>query len=364
MKYVMIDEIFPQYEQMVAEDVDCLYYARKDYLEVLQKMVGGRIVIFCAIDNHDVLMAALPAIIKQGKWGPVMNSLPFFGSNPGIIFSPSVDEYKREGVVEELLSLYWSATNNNFLSVVLIESPFNKFSSVYRMFMHRPEVNHTDFIDPRIGMRTVLPIKGDIMDIYHTKTRNLVRKAIKEGVKVGIVDQLNQFQEIFEIHKKNMSAIGAPVKPDLFIDFMKAKLIDRQDDMVVYKAVHPQNESIIAGLVVFIHNQTAEYFMPVIKEEYRSIAPVNLVIYAAMNDLRERGVKYWNWGGTKLPEQQGVYHFKERFGAEQGNYSYYIKATFNKLIEEQVTPRDLSVEYPYCYVVPYLYLNDFYRGEE
>ncbi|MDD4931644.1 MAG: peptidoglycan bridge formation glycyltransferase FemA/FemB family protein [Candidatus Colwellbacteria bacterium] len=294
------------------------------------------------------MVGALPFLIKKGALGEVANALPFFGSNPGIIIDPKLDNELKKEIKKGLVTVFWRVTES-FFSACLIEKPFDPDFDLYNVrYNGRIEQGEGIFTDKRIGMMTRIPEKGEVINIYHSKTRNLVKKAIKEGLIVERTRDINDLEQIIEIHKKNMMAIGAPYKPMSFFAWLKRKIGDL--DTMIYKAVHPKDGSIIAGLVLFVHNQTAEYFMPVIKEEARIMAPLNLIIYKAMSDLQKRKVGLWNWGGTATEGQEGVAHFKRRFGAEEVLYYYHIRTKAKNLV---MTPQELSKEYKYFYVLPY-----------
>ena len=70
---------------------------------------------------------------------------------------------------------------------------------------------------------------------------------------------------------------------------------------------------VIAALLVFLYNQPAEYYTPVILNEYRPLQPMSGLIYQAMQEAITCGMKWWNWGGT-WKSQDGVYRFKKSWG--------------------------------------------------
>ena len=320
--------------------VDCCrtanYFAHWDYLTMIQKVTGGNIILFLVYDDDDKLIGALPAITKNGKYGKVINSLPFYGSNPGLIAL----ENRSAGIKNFLINMFWSISES-YLSSVLIESFMEPHKEIYNNYP-------CTFFDSRISLYNVLPDNPvELINMYHSKTRNLVRKAEKAGVIVTLEKKYKKaIKQIEDIHVENMQSIGASPKPGKFFDWLE-KGCDFSN-IRVYTAKF--NREVIAGLILFIHNITADYYMPAIKPEWRHIAPLNLVIYRAMTDCITHYVKYWNWGGTTLPGQDGVYHFKKRFGAQESIYRYFIRTSNNIT---QYSKQQLSEEYPYFYVIPY-----------
>jgi len=337
------------YSDFINHSPDSSYFSRYEYLELIAAITGGKIVIFFAMQDDNEVIGVLPAIVKNGKWGAVVNSLPFYGSNPGIVVKKennwSIGAFRE--VKKFLLDAFWQTPG--FFSATLIEPPFEKDGDLY-------DQHSATFMDHRTGLITFLPSsQSEILDLYHSKTRNLVRKAEKAGVKVISNHLLPEVKSdlisiIEMIHVENMQAIGAPDKPGKFFDWIEQKYRAGDQAIKIYTGIH--KKEIIAGLIVLVHNQTAEYFMPIIKTQYRNLAPLNIVIYHAMKELVAQGITKWNWGGTKLPGQEGVYHFKKRFGASECIYRYFIR-TSSKITGGSYTRQAILEEYPYFYIVPF-----------
>ena len=62
-----------------------LIYYSPNYLKFLGSFINVRNISKVAIDNKNQIMGFLPLLCKSGPYGDVINSLPFFGSNGGII---------------------------------------------------------------------------------------------------------------------------------------------------------------------------------------------------------------------------------------------------------------------------------------
>lgn len=342
-----------EYRNLVDGNPMVLYYANPCYLEMLKKITGGKLLLVSMIEDGRMI-AAIPVIYKEGKYGKVFNFLPFWGSNPGIIWDRNILPPRARLIAKHLIEVFWQMTATSF-STTLIGNPFDPFLDLYDI---TDEVG-SDFIvyqTPRIGMMT--PIINDeklLMDSFHQKTRNMIRKGQKSATAVHWSPIF--IPEIQKIHQENMATIGAPAKPDSLFDW----LLTMPEGLNVY-ALECQNE-IAAGLILLRQKSIVEYFMPVIRKEFRHLAPLNFLIFKAMIDQAKQGSTFWNWGGTSLPSQQGVYRFKSRFGAIEGGYKYHTRI---KGVDARLTRAEIEREYPYFYVIPFDQLptsNDFY-GEE
>ncbi len=152
---------------------------------------------------------------------------------------------------------------------------------------------------------------------------------------------------IRDIHKENMAAIGGKPKPDRFFALVERHFLP-ETDYNIYTA--SKNGRLIAGLLVFYFNRTVEYFTPVVEAEFRNLQPLSLLIYHAMIEAAQRGLTWWNWGGTWVT-QEGVYRFKKRWGTIDKEYTYYTKINNPDIYKK--TKEDLLRHYDYFYVIDF-----------
>lgn len=110
------------------------------------------------------------------------------------------------------------------------------------------------------------------------------------------------------------------------------------------------DEKKIGALLLFYYNETVEYFTPAAVSKYRNIQALPLIIYQAMCKANAKGYKWWNWGGTWLT-QDGVYKFKNKFGAIDKEYNYFIKINNEDIYSS--TKKELLEEYDNFYVIPF-----------
>jgi hypothetical protein len=297
---------------------------------------------FIAIEDGEII-GALPSFMKKGKIGPVLNSLPWFGSNPGIVTDSMEAFYMLLQAFENTAK--WT---DCFSSTII--SPPNQDQEIYENYFDNKEV----FCDYRTGLITQLPefknyeqFATDLMKKFHQKTRNQIVKAI-QNCKVYESYGEDDWEFLIKTHKENMKAVGAFPKEKEF-GIIK-KNFKSGVDYRLYVALANDNQERCGALLVENFNQTVEYIVPAVKVEYRHLNPMNLLVFSAMGDAAQKGFKYWNWGGTKLPQQGGVYHFKKRFGAGELEYKYYTR--IHGYLSFDITKKWLNDNYPYFFVMP------------
>ncbi len=339
-----------EYEDFLLSHEESLFNASLLSREFLKAMCPGAIpYYFIAIDDGRIV-GALPSFLQKGKLGSVLNALPWYGSNPGVVADNHEAFYLLLQAFDN--TAHWT---DCFSSTFI--SPPNQNQDMYEYFFERKEV----FCSDRIGLITELPrfetpeqFANDLLKRIHQKTRNQTLKSARLCVPYETYTP-DDWVFLAETHKENMKAVGAVPKSREF-QIIKENFKQKKDYALYVSLTNDDKAERTAALLVEYYNKTAEYITPAIKAEHRNLCSMNLLILAAMGDAAQKGYKYWNWGGTSLPSQEGVYHFKKRFGANESHYRYYTQIykplTFNP------TKKWLTENYPYFFVLPYDLLDD------
>lgn len=300
--------------------------------------------IYATID--DKIVGVLPSILIRGKYGPVLNSLPWYGSNPGVIAN---DQFIEKSLLDQFLNI---AEWTDCLSATVISRPFQSLES-YEYF-------DWNFTAERIGMITKLPkwknaeqFGIDLFKKLHSKTRNQLRKSMK-NVNCFVDNSQIAFNFLAKTHKENMLAVGAPYKEREFAVLNNA--FSENPTYLLTVAREKRTDEYSAGLLLKYYNKTVDYMTPAIVKEKRNLNPLHYLIYLQMKVAASQGFEYWNWGGTMPTGMDGVLRFKRRWGADECKYMYYTK--MRHALPKDVTADDLLAEYPYFYVLPFDILNN------
>lgn len=331
-----------QYDSLLTSDPHTLMYASSAYRDVLDHFLVARPRYLIARKGGE-MQAALPCFLSApGTYGAVLNSLPFYGSNGGVVPASAPPE-ARAALLNAFFEL---AHEQQCAAATIIVSPFDESVSAYE------ERIQPDFVDMRIGQLTPLPQnRTDREDLllrsFHGKTRNLVRKGGKNDFQVRRQATVETFEFLEATHMQSMRALGRQAKPSAFFRAVRKRLTEGKE-FGVYTAFH-QDEP-VAALLLLYFNRTVEYFLPVVKKEFRAAQPLSLLIFRAMVDAAGRGYAWWNWGGT-WPNQDSLYHFKNRWGTQDKNYYYYVKLWRPEL--RTLSKDDLLSMYPYFFTIPF-----------
>lgn len=336
-----------KYNKFLLENKHTLLYHSFQYKELLENFLESNSRYLLAIDQDDNILGAFPLMIsKSGQFGPVINSLPFYGSNGGVIVSPKISAELQSEIKTALLKRSLDLVQNlNCAAMVIITNPFEDDITFYK------EKFPYHFTDKRIGQITKLPdheedFESNLMQIFQRPRPQNIRKAIKSGVEHYSSNTIDALKLVHDLHRKNILAIGGLPK-----EFRFFKMILEHFNETEFKVyIAHLNGNPIAAVLLFYYNQVIEYFTPAIDEDKRNYQPLALLIFEAMKDGIKCGYRYWNWGGTWL-SQKGVYDFKKRWGTVDYAYHYFIYVNNRKLLES--SKNSLLRDYPNYYVLPF-----------
>ncbi|MFP5379735.1 MAG: hypothetical protein ACLGHP_08320, partial [Vicinamibacteria bacterium] len=182
-------------ERFVAGHPEGLIYYTPAFRRYLLAVAGGECRGRLAFEDG-ALTGVLPVLVKGGPYGPVLNSLPFFGSNGGALTTTAAADAALRGEYDRLAAACASA--------VWVSHPFVDVAPP----------SHT-ITDERIAQWTPLTHgePGTLTGVESSARRN-VQKARAEGVTVRETPEALGFLEA--THRENMAAIGGRAKPDAF----------------------------------------------------------------------------------------------------------------------------------------------------
>lgn len=326
---------YQQYHDFLLTMPSALLYHTTPYKDLLSTYLKCKTEYWLLLEQGEIT-GVLPLMSREGPWGEVINSLPFYGSTAGIFA-------KTDKARQLLIEKYNERTSeNNVAAATLIENPFQKNTEL---------VEH-HFVDHRISQVTDLRMVNhtDLFSRIDSSARRNINKARKSGIQVGIDSLAMDF--LYKTHVANMKDMNGKAKEKAFFDFIPSHFKPGRDYRI-YVAYY--NEQPIAALLLFYYKQFVEYFTPVTEASFRDLQPMAIILSAAMQDAVREGYHFWNWGGTWL-SQEGVYRFKKKWAADDIDYRYYIKVNHKDLLK--LTSEQLLEAYPNFFVLPFSLLGE------
>ena len=337
-----IDKSDKTIRDYILHDSTSFVYAGSRYLRLIATHLNAKESWLVAFEDER-LVGVLPFLVKDGPFGPVLNSLAFFGGVGGVIQAKPNLEAKCL-LIE---AFYECAEEMAAVSATIVSNPMEADRHLYAT------CSKATFTDERIGQITHLNSVAHPDDLIHIfddpRPRN-IRKAQKLGVKV-LKKHEQALNFLYQTHRQNMTGINGLAKEEKF--FKAIPIYLRPEDWAIYEATLDGRQ--VAALLVFFFNTTVEYFTPVILEEFRSTQALALTIFYAMQDALTQGYRNWNWGGTWV-SQTGVYNFKKKWGTNEYRYFYFVKVFDERIMAESVAT--IRSAYPGFFVIPFSKLVD------
>lgn len=160
------------------------------------------------------------------------------------------------------------------------------------------------------------------------KSRNKIRKAEKNGIKIDHSKDFNLFEKFIQIYNATMDKDNASDYYYFKDDFYKSIHQDLYDNYEMFYAVY--EGKIIAMSIMIFANKQMHYHLSGSLTEYRNLAPTNLLLYKAALWGHEQGFKTLHLGGGVGSGDDSLYKFKAAFN-RKSNYQFSIaKHIFNQ----------------------------------
>lgn len=325
-------------------DNNNLLYTSIPYLKLLKKYLNCDVEIIMAMEDNSIV-GYFPLAFKTFENQTVCNSLPYYGSNGGMIVKCEAEDARNMVRSKLYATAYSLVAEKQCVSFTIISNPLDEETKNWL----EKNVKY-DLLDERIGQITQFSKETNtdeklLKTFADPRPRN-IRKAIKEGVKVYSSNSREDLDFLYTTHFENILAINGIPKEKHFFDLIPDYFTE--GGFKVYIAEYDNKK--IAALLLFYFNKTVEYYTPATIEEFRHLQPASLIIYKAMFDAINDGFDNWNWGGTWL-SQGGVYDFKKKWGTTDHPYYYYVNILDQKIKNE--TKSFFLNNFPNFYVLPF-----------
>ncbi len=318
-----------------------------EYLAVLADILPKSEQVIIAAYNGSQIIGTLPVFIHSTDHGVVLNSLPYFGSHGDILLAN--DASGRQSVLSALANgLVEICREYSVGSVNIVSHPLSPWIA---SLADQIGLKAWDF---RIGQISRLPVAANqeealegVLATCRQKTRNLVRKGLRQGFVVETSTADEDWRQLILQHRLGMEKIGGTPKSEREFSAIRGNL-EARGSCRLYVA---RLEGEFAGaLLNLYHRNWVEYFTPVIVGSFRNRQVLSALIATAMCDAAIEGRSHWNWGGT-WSTQAGVHRFKQGWGAIDHIYEYFGAVWDSQLNEME--PRKLLEHFPFFYVRPF-----------
>ena len=227
-----------------------------------------------------------------------------------ILFRNELTEYAREnGIVSQFVRFHPLLMNDTAL----------------------PELFQTRYLHKTIYIDTASPEL--IMSNMDSKNRNMVRKAIKNGVTI-VRKPIDEYCDFIPIYEETMDKDNASDYYYFKEDYFKQQ-INLKDNACFFYAM--KDDKPIAAAIMYYNDKYMHYHLAGTHTEYRKYCPSNMLLYEAACWASEKGIKRFHLGGG-IVEDDNLFGFKKQFN-KNDRLSFYIGRTifeediYNKLMK-------------------------------
>ncbi len=179
---------------------------------------------------------------------------------------------------------------------------------------------YIDFALQKIGFHcrkreitAVIPLDaGDPLETFRADARRSTKKALREGVRVRISDDITGY---YGILKNNLGMRHNVTPTHSLAEIQKLKGLF-PEDIILFAAY--LKEKMLGGILVFAANaRVLLAFYISHDDEYQSYRPVNLLFYEVIRWGRSKGFRYLDLGTftINMEPNWGLARFKENSGA-------------------------------------------------
>lgn len=145
----------------------------------------------------------------------------------------------------------------------------------------------------------------------HSKNRNMIRKAEKNGIVIKHGQGLELFDDFIKIYNATMDKDNAEPYYYFKPEFYKSIHEDLKDNYEMFWAEY--DGKIIAMSIMIYANGRLNYHLSGSDLHYRNLAPSNLLLYKAAMWGMDKGMKTFHLGGGVGSGEDNLYKFKIAF---------------------------------------------------
>lgn len=163
---------------------------------------------------------------------------------------------------------------------------------------------------------------------FSSKNRNMIRKAIKEGVEVKHTNEKWIINKFMELYNQTMDRDGATDYYYFKEDYYETFNDELASEHEIFYAV--KDDEIIAAAIMMFANNNVHYHLSASNMTGRKYAATNLIISETAKFGVQNGYKGFHLGGGVGAAEDSLYSFKKAFNKNEPKEYYIGKKIFDK----------------------------------
>lgn len=304
----------------------------KDYNPVINESFCGEATLFF-FGNEDeyVILPFLKRNInnfeflkKEGRTKQLYDIISPYGYSGPLI---RCKDERKKGMIKGFIdALEDYCIENDIITGFFRFHPLLKNHELIQDFEEVEEKNNTVYID------LTLP-KEELLRNLNKKTRNLIKKAEKEGVTIEILDPEKYIGEFTELYLGTMRKNTANERYYLPKEFFENTVRLLKENIILVGARYEGN---IISASLFMHKyHFMHYHFSASDKSFLKLSPNNLLLWKTILWGKEKGYKKMHLGGGITNDaNDSLFHFKAGFSKATARYYQQKRIYDNNLYKE------------------------------
>ena len=188
-----------------------------------------------------------------------------------------------------------------------------------------------------------------IWNNFTPKNRNVIRKAINNGITIKHGLSNNLFDSFIAMYNKTMDKDNADNYYYFDNQFYDSIRNDLKNNSLIFYADY--NGIVVSSAIVIFANGHLNYHLSGSLKEYQHLAPTNLLLWKASEWGFENGFSTFHLGGGLGSKEDGLFHFKKAFYRGELCRFYIGKKIFNKKVYNELVAMRISIGNPLFFPV-------------
>lgn len=228
----------------------------------------------------------------------------------------------------EFIAAFWEAFDTYCKESDII-AEFTRFHPLLNNQRFASPLMHTFYSRHTVALDLT---EEDIwMHQISSKSRNMIRKAEKEGVTIVESDDYETFRRLYNGTMSDLRAEDFYFFPKRYYD--EYKKVFKEKSLLCFAML---GGKVIAGSMFMFSNSYAHYHLSARDREYSRYAANNLILWYAIQRAKERGSKWFHFGGgTTGDESDSLLKFKKEFSKTETEF-WIGKRVHNEAVYDEV----------------------------
>ncbi len=321
---------------------------------VFSRLKGEDFYVAVASEDGKILGTANYTVFR-GPLGAIAHANPFMGYG-GCSCVPD-----REGEVIPALmrSIAEHAKSVGCVTMSVAIPPFHERVTALYVLTLEPEYCFSNFFQYN-------DLDRHPLDCLNSKARhrivNRLQRAVSLGVTVRLAETVAEVETWLDIYKDRYAEIGVRPLPRQFLmeSWKSFAPLGKAELFLAY-----QQAELLGGGLFVRGRGIVDYFSCAYNEAGMELNANVPVVDAAVKYYMDLGIKWLNWQSSPSRES-GVYEFKKRWGAVEGEYLILTKVLSDPQVLTRRPLAEIRDAYSHHFVLPYALWDGqqpAYKGE-